>query len=99
MSNVKIEQFYNKNQFVITEEKKVTFQSYNSTIAVLNRKELTLGFYWDYSKTTMKHLYLFLQDYVLLNDEIKNILKSKNKRKAIQDLIDNGSIQYDENMK
>lgn len=32
---IKVSQFYNKNQFLIEGEGKVIFQSYDSTIAVL----------------------------------------------------------------
>ena len=60
-----IRQFYNKNQFIMNDEKKIVFQSYDSIIAVIDKKsgEIVFGNDWDYSKTTRKHLYLFLNDY------------------------------------
>jgi hypothetical protein len=101
---MRVEQFYNKNQFVIRGEGKTVFQSYNSTIAEINKNgQLTLGIDWDYSRTTLKHLYLFLEYYIcLFNEELKeevHILRNKSNKKAyIQKLIDNGTIKYNENL-
>ena len=96
---MKVEQFYNKNQFIIFGgDALATFQSYNSTIASIdNRGTLNLGNDWDYSKTTLKHLYLFLNDYKYMTQDytkklIDNILNAKNKRQYIQKLIDNDEI-------
>ena len=100
MANV--QQFYNKNQFIINTEKEITFQSYDSTIATINKKTgvLTFGADWDYSTTTLKHLYLFLNDY---KNEIESFIysrifhkgfdTSKNKRAFLQNLIDNKIIK------
>ena len=105
---MKVSNFYNKNQFVITGQEEIIFQSYDSTIARINLKsgELTLGYYWDYSKTTSKHLYLFINDYMIyLNYDIQKELKNNsfndttNKRKVINKLIDSKIIYYDENLK
>ena len=94
----KVTQFYNKNQFIITSNERTVFQSYDSTIALLDSKNhLTLGRDWDYSNTTRKHLYLFLSDYSY-NATIQEALQETNKRKAIQKLIDEGFISYDENL-
>lgn len=73
---MKVEQFYNKNQFIIKGESKTVFQSYNSTIAeITSDGDLILHSDFDYSKTTQKHLYLFLNDYFyLLNKDMKNCL-------------------------
>ena len=92
-----IKQFKSKNQFVIEEKGKTTFQSYDSTIAILEVGELTFGEDWQYSRTTLKYLYLFLKEYTYRND-IELALESKNKKKALQDLIDNGIIHYDETL-
>lgn len=54
---------YAANQFVIKTENAIYFQSYQSVIAKIENGELTLSLNWDYSKTTSKHLYIFLQDY------------------------------------
>ena len=96
----KVEQFYNKNQFLIKSDNGVTFQSYSSTIATINNDGvLKLYNDWDYSKTTLKHLYLFLFDYLyLLNQKTRELIQglqySKNKRKEIQKLIDTKQIKY-----
>jgi len=97
MESAKVEQFYNKNQFIITTEKATIFQSYNSTVAKIENGCLTLGRDWDYSKTTMKHLYLFLGEFIR-DSQINDALYSCNKRAAIQKLIDEGAIEYDEEM-
>ncbi len=51
------------NQFIIDDKNKETFQSYNSIIAVRNKKtdKVTLdSYYWDYSVTTGKYRNQFL---------------------------------------
>lgn len=101
---MKVENFYNKNQFIIRGEEKTVFQSYKSEIAEINKNgELTLGIDWDYSITTLKHLYLFLNDYICLtNNEVRKYIEKlptkKNKKAYIQKLIDDGIIKYNEKM-
>lgn len=41
----------------------VAFQSYNSTIAVIDKEGLRFGKHWDYSRTTVKYLNQWLSDY------------------------------------
>lgn len=96
---MKVEQFYNRNQFIIYGgDAMVTLQSYNSIVAKINKQgTLILGNDWNYSKTTLKHLYLFLNDFkYLASDFTKNlidkVLKSNNKKQAIQKLIDDKQI-------
>ncbi len=103
---MKVEQLENKNQFIILgNDGEIEFQSYNSRIARISKcGALELSTRWDYSKTTLKHLYLFLNKYLYNLDsfiryDIKEILLySKNKRKDIQKLIDDEriftSLQY-----
>jgi hypothetical protein len=50
------------NQFIITHGEAVTFQSYNSVIAVKQGGRVTLGKNWDYSKTTAKYRNQFLNE-------------------------------------
>lgn len=85
-----VKQFYNKNQFIIEDNDNNTiyFQSYASKIAKLDKNTNTLSIYedWDYSNTTLKHFYLFLNDYCyriyyLLSD-------STNKRKSFEKMLD-----------
>jgi len=96
----KVKQFYNKNQFVITGGGKITLQSYESTIAEINKKgELTLFKNWAYSKTTLKHFYLFIYDYYMkMNSETREALhgwnENNNHKKYIQNLIDNKKVKY-----
>lgn len=57
------------------------FKSYNSLIAFVNmaKKEVVLGDDWNYSKTTLRHLNAFLNDFYMegrfLTDGIKKRLK------------------------
>jgi len=93
----KLEQFYNKNQFIIYDSKTVIFQSYASTIAKIDKTKRTLTLYadWDYSNTTRKHLYLFLNDYaIFINNIMDELNYTSNKRAYIQKLIDNKTIKY-----
>lgn len=97
---MKVKQFYNKNQFVIidNENKKTYFQSYNSLIAFIDESgNLTLGKDWNYSTTTAKHLYLFIDEFCY-SYKVEIPEGCKNKRAYIQKLIDDGIINYDENM-
>lgn len=99
---MKVEQFYNKNQFRLYGEGKNILQSYDSTVVVIEEKDpgtlrVTLGRDWDYSTTTRKHVYLFLEEYVPYN--IVDFEKCKgNKRAYIQSLIDSNMIGYDKNL-
>jgi hypothetical protein len=76
LEKVKVEQLYNKNQFVIyyrdNEKGLVAFQSYSSLIAVLKGGMLYINWdKWDYSKTTLKHLKLFVNEYTPFTYENK----------------------------
>ena len=101
---MKVENFYNKNQFIIRGEGKTIFQSYQSEIAEISKDgKLTLGIDWDYSITTLRHLYLFLNDYIgSLNNEIQKYVRElstkRNKKLYIQKLINNDIIKYNEKM-
>lgn len=90
------------NQIVITDKGETTFLSYGTEIARINthKKNNNLSFtnYWDYSKTTLKYLYQFLNDYKgdLANNiytNILNALKSNNKKQAFVKLIENKIIK------
>ena len=101
---MKVQNFYNKNQFIIFGgDAIVTFQSYNSIIAKIDKNgTLCLGNDWNYSKTTLKHLYLFINDYFnLLGDFTQKLFgyeftNSQNKKAYIQKLINNGKIIVEE---
>ena len=71
---MKISNFYVKNQFIIRDKDVIIFQSYNTVIAkktktrtILDKKAL------DYSRTTSKYLYRFLDEYTDLPTERKAI--------------------------
>lgn len=100
-----IRQFYNKNQFIMDDDKKIVFQSYNSIIAVIDKKtgELFFGNDWNYSNTTRKHLYLFLSDYKYeIGADLYAVIfrrgfnDSKNKKQFLQNLIDQKIIKLKE---
>ena len=96
---MRVRQFYNKNQFIITGKEGTVFQSYNSIIAILkDDNSLTLGIDWDYSHTTLKHLYLFLDEYCYCVEGINTLREHSNKKAYIQKLIDKGIIKYNEEL-
>lgn len=89
-----VKNFYNKNQFIIQNDEgdEIVFQSYESKIANFNKKEKKLYVFsgWDYSKTTLKHFYLFLSDYVY---EVYEILENKtNMKKYFNDHMLNSVV-------
>ena len=86
-----IEQLANKNQFKVSLSNGVAFQSYDSLIAFKNDEgKVFLSENWNYSKTTLKHLKLFLRidlskkeiekkikngDYIIVSEnDLKNII-------------------------
>lgn len=105
---MKVEQFEVKNQFVLENDEQLIFQSYDSIIAVYNKEshEITLGKDWDYSRTTSKYLYEFLDTYFYYNnklsdkliDIIRKLPSTANKRQLINNAIKNGIIKYDEEL-
>lgn len=102
----RIKQYYVKNQFIIEDDEKIAFQSYDSTIAIYDRKKclLTLGRNWDYSTTTSKYLYMFIYEYTYIKDEEENCFidyrlnNTTNKRAYIQKLIDRKVINYNKEL-
>lgn len=92
---MKVEQFINKNQFHLYGAGIDILQSYNSTVVSINNNgTITLGFDWDYSTTTSKHVYMFLEEYGNIN-----FYGIRNKRAYVNKLIQDGAIIYDENMR
>jgi hypothetical protein len=96
-STFKVNQFYNKNQFVIDWDGKTIFQSYDSTIAIIDYASKTITFWidYDYSKTTSKHLKLFLNDYLNFYYDSKKDLEKSIKDWFIKDF----KVIYDENLR
>lgn len=91
------------NQFVIKDNNRKVFQSYDSTIVEVKWHsdfcEVNIGHDWDYSRTTSKYFKIFLMDEVGLNDEEVEQIK-KELRKG-HDFITNGRfvIRYYEDMR
>lgn len=101
---MKVEQYKHANQFHIyqyTDTLHINIlQSYNSTVVKIETKinkdllqfktTIILGFDWDYSLTTARHVYDFLEEYGNINfDGITN------KKEYVNKLIEDGTIKYD----
>lgn len=86
-----VEQLLNKNQFKLFLSNGVAFQSYDSLIAFKNDEgKVFISEKWSYSKTTLKHLKIFLRidlskkeiekkiengDYIIVSENyLKNII-------------------------
>lgn len=67
------------NQFIIEDDNKVVFQSYNSMIAEIDYTNniLTIGEDWDYSRTTGKYRNAFFDEYMPLLNNAKAIREMK----------------------
>ncbi|MBO7714524.1 MAG: hypothetical protein J6S85_13190 [Methanobrevibacter sp.] len=76
------------NQFVLYDGNVITFQSYNSTIATVDRNAKTVALYpnWNYSKTTGKHRNIFFRDYA----NIPDLASVEGIRKALKNGLCNG---------
>ena len=95
---MKVEQFYSKNQFHLYGEGKDILQSYDSKVVEIEeengKQKITLGVDWDYSMTTSKYVYKFLEEFTAIN--FNGIA---DKRKYINRLIKENLINYNENMR
>ena len=85
-----------KNQFVVEDGNTVSFHSYDSMICWIDHsgglgfdKVVVFGKDWNFSKTTRKHLYTFLNQHGL------GILASK---KAIEEAISRGYARLDQSV-
>lgn len=87
---MKIEQFKNKNQFIIKDNETIYFQSYDVIIAKYNKKDGLIldNYYWDYSKTTLKHLYMFIDEFCDFETYEMMYKITNNKRASLQTMID-----------
>lgn len=87
-----------KNQFTIYTDSYIYFQSYTSVVARVSyydTPEITLYTYWDYSNTTLRHLYKFLEQ-ECYNFYRNYIAIASNRKQKIQYLINKGIIKYEE---
>lgn len=90
------------NQTILENDKTIKFFSYNTLIATIkkNKQNDNLQFTskWDYSKTTIKYLYQFLNEYknqIACNiyTKVVNALDSTNKKVSFKNLIDSKYIK------
>lgn len=71
------------NQFIIEDGQKVTFQSYNSTIATIDYENaiIYIGRDWNYSQTTNKYRNMFFNEFgfyeIASTKEIRKALENK----------------------
>ena len=79
---IKAKQLINKkgnpaaNQFVLYDGNTMYFQSYDTVIAKVEGRKLSLtNGALDYSKTTNKHLHIFLEDYAGINKTTAELRK------------------------
>ena len=83
------------NQYAINEGGVYYFQSYDSVCAMwyynAERRErvLKLGYYWDYSRTTLKYFREW-------GREVGCSIRATASTKEIRDAIKDGRIEYDE---
>lgn len=97
LKKMHVQQLQHRNQFLIENNDVAIFQSYDSVVAVYdkNTSELLLGCDFDYSVTTLKHLYWFIA-WFTERDDIKDVVfNASNKKQAIIKLIKQGVISYD----
>lgn len=73
---------------------KIITIDYDNSVGACTDRTITLGVNWNYSNTTSKHVYAFLEEYGNIN--FNGIT---NKRAYINKLINDGVIQYDANMR
>lgn len=87
------------NQFSVYHDGKVYFQSYESLCAVWDGRELTLGSDWDYSVTTQKYLWLWL-DFNCYSISRKVLaLSGKSRADKLRKAIENGLVIYAPDMR
>lgn len=98
---MKVEQYKAINQFHLYDNNNDLLQSYDSLVVSIhtfnedgeNIKLIKLGCDWDYSKTTLKYVYMFLEEFG--NIYFYGIT---NKKQYVNKLIKEGIIDYDEEM-
>lgn len=97
---MEVKNFLHKNQFIIDDENWfVTFQSYESKICDINYHTNHLRIYKnrDYSKTTLKHFYAFLREYLGIDLDRKTLLAMESGK--IDWYYKGYFITFDENVK
>ena len=91
------------NQFVIKDDNRKVFQSYDSAIVEVKWHsdlcEVNAGYDWDYSRTTSKYFKIFLMDKVGLNDEEVEQIKKELRKGHDYIVIGRFIIRYYEGMR
>ena len=77
---MKIKELYNKNQFIIedSEQQKITFQSYQSTIVTIDNAQTTLKYFYLFLKENAKDVYNLLESDPNKKQRFISILKDFN---------------------
>lgn len=90
------------NQTILENDKTIKFFSYNTLIAIINKNKqnnnLQFTSKWNYSKTTTKYLYQFLNEYKCqisnnIYTKVVDALNDTNKKASFKNLIDNKIIK------
>lgn len=84
---------YNNNNIILKDDKGILYYfSYDSLIASYNQKSDTLTLFkkWDYSQTTLKYLYRFINFYFY------DLNSFNNKKALINKMIEQKKIKYKE---
>lgn len=91
------------NQFIIKDDNRKVFQSYDSTIVEVKWHsdfcEVNVGYDWDYSRTTSKYLKIFLMDEVGFNDEEVEQIKKELRKGHDYIVIARFIVHYREGMR
>lgn len=90
------------NQFVIFDDNRKVFQSYDSTIVEVEWHsefcEVNIGYDWDYSRTTSKYFKIFLMDEVGFTDEEVETMKKQLRKGHVLFGVGRFVIRYYEDM-
>jgi hypothetical protein len=91
------------NQFIIKDDNRKVFQSYDSTIVEVKWHsdfcEVNVGHDWDYSRTTSKYFKIFLMDEVGFTDEEVETIKKQLRKGHDYIVIGRFIIRYYEGMR
>lgn len=91
------------NQFVIKDDNRKVFQSYDSAIVEVKWHsdfcEVNIGYDWDYSRTTIKYFEIFLINEVGLTDEEVETIKKQLRKGRNFITIGRFIIHYYEDMR
>jgi hypothetical protein len=84
----------------IKDWEKTIFQSYNSIICIIERDKNLITFWrdYDYSKTTWKHLNLFLKEFIWLDECNRKLINKWIKDWQLNNWYIDYSVIYDENI-